>query len=292
MGRAVLGFPDFVLNPGAVTPVFSGGGWRSELPLSNLLRAEFAYVARSIDATPGATQFWLDLGTPRDVQVIAIPRSNCSRAALVRVRACTTQSSAGPWLASTGWRSLYPVIYPTGTLPWGHPALWDGKTTEEDRGIFPMPFVKVFPSAVIARYWLVEISDPTNADGYVELPRIFLARGWQPSLNITYGATQGWEDLSQVQTSPFGADFADERGKRRTVRCSLQYIRQDEGIVQISDMQARLGTTRQLLFCFDPDDAANLPRRTFLCRMQSLSPLEYAVYGHVGASFDLLETIA
>lgn len=291
MGRAVFAFPDFVTYPGGPLQI-TGGGWRAELPLANLARAEFAYVARSIDAALTSTRLMVDLGQTRDVRVVAIPRSNASRNAQVRVRAFTSPSIAGTPAADTGWRAIYPIVYPAGSLPWGHPSLWDGRITEEDRAFAPVPWVRVFPAAVLARYWYVEISDAGNPDGYFELPRLVIARGWQPSINIGYGAAQSWEDLSQVQTSPTGADFADERPKRRAIRCNLQYVPQNEGLIFVSDLQARLGTTRQLFFIFDPDDAANLHRRTFLCRMRSLTPLEYAVFGHVGTGFDLLETIA
>ena len=34
-------------------------------------------------------------------------------------------------LFDTGLNDVFQVIYPFGTLPWGHPSLWDGKIAED-----------------------------------------------------------------------------------------------------------------------------------------------------------------
>jgi hypothetical protein len=93
VANTILAYPDYVVAE-ASTVSFSGGSWRSALPLANLLLPEFAYSARSTDATLASTQFTMDLGTTRDVRVFAIPSCNGSMAAKLRVRAAAATSPA------------------------------------------------------------------------------------------------------------------------------------------------------------------------------------------------------
>jgi hypothetical protein len=493
MGNCIIAAPDAVLTPGVSV---SGGSWLPALPASNLLRREFAYLARSTDAAPASTQFMLDLGQTRDVLVIAVPACNGSLSAKIRVRGnnnaapmdavpsyaldLTTAATFGaevvrtalstpgwgasnaasvssvkltapaaiasgtytyvlqvigtnnigtfggfvtaggwgtgttyinkatgqqtgltitvvaggstwwlngwvdggintfvmsvspgvvicglnggppqtiaitlpaypyvniggsPWdmdmglgkpgimdgaplygaiypvavsaaevqrlsvagadkpvalssnlpLADTGWRPLYGPIYPIDTLWWGSQYLWDGVSTQEDVAVFPQPWIAVLPQPVVARYWQVEISDPTNAAGYVQLPRIVLAPGWQPTRNMQYGATLGIEDTSQVQTSLGGAEFFDLRAKRRVARFTIGKLPQNEATSQALVMQQRLGISGQVFFVWNPDDTANLGLKSFLGRMRTLSPLEAAAHGRMNAPFEILEVVA
>jgi hypothetical protein len=194
--------------------------------------------------------------------------------------------------ADTGWCDLFPPTYPVDALWWGHPSLWDGRPAAEDAGLFPQPFVAVLPEAVIARYWLVEISDPQNPDGYVQMPRVVLAPGWQPSLNLSYGATIGIEDGSQVQESLGGAEFFDHRAKKRVAHFTLTNLPKSEAAAQALALQQRLGISGQMFFVMAPGDAEGLARTSFLARMRTLSPLEMAVHGRMSAPFELLEVVA
>lgn len=293
MANAILAYPNWVdADPAFATVAFSGGSWDSRLPLANLRDRLLVRRARSTDLALSSTQFWVDLGVARDVRVIAIPFLTASKDATVRMRGFATQDATGTALADSGWRPLYPVVYPVGSLPWGSPSVWDGRMTDEDAAIFPMPIVQVWSNAVVARWWLIEIDDTSSDIGYVEVPRVFLAPGWQPTVNIVYGANQVFEPQTSVQLSRGGAEFFDVQPGRRVVRFGLDFMPDDEMVVQVTDMQRRLGINGQLFWIFDPDDTTQLHRRAFLARMRSLSPLEYAVIGRSSTTFELSEVIA
>jgi hypothetical protein len=215
-----------------------------------------------------------------------------SRNTKIRVRGFLVQDENAPVQADSGWQDLYPVIYPFGSLYWGHPSWWDGKISEEDSSIFPMPFLHVFDNTIIARYWLFEIDDTGSPIGYVEVPRVFLAPGWQPSLNFVYGASAGYENRTEVQESLGGAEFFDIQESRRIVRFNFTFLPEDEALTWAFDMQRRLGIHGQLFFIFDPDDTVHRHRRSFLARMRQLSPLEYATFLSNSATFELSEVIA
>ena len=284
--NCILAYPNFV--DGAATRI-DGGNWRPELPLANLKDRLLVKAARSYDLALSSTRFWIDFGGPRDGRVVAIPYLRGSKSTRVRVRAFAIKDETTTPEADGGWRDLYPVIYPAGTLYYGHPSFWDGRMTDEDAALFPMPFVQVFERPIIARHWLIEIDDRDGPLGYVEVPRVFLAPGWQPSLNFTYGAGQVWEPRTTVQESWGGAEFFDVRDGRRVVRFGIDYLPTDEALTWAGDMQRKLGIDGQLFFIMDPADTIHLHRRAFLARMRALSPLEYAVFGRNSITFELAE---
>lgn len=293
MANCVLAYPNYVDADAAFfTVAFSGGNWQPSAPLTNLRERLLIKRARSVDCALTSTRFWTDLGAPRDVRVIAIPFLTASRDALIRVRGFSAQDEDGTALADTGWTQLYPVIYPFGTLPYGHPSMFDGRMTPEDATLFPMPFVHVLAEAVNAGWWLIEIDDTESTLGYVEIPKVFLAPGWQPTLNMIYGAAQGYEARTTMQESWGGAEFFDVQDGRRVARFGFDYLPEDEALTWAGDMQRRLGVHGQLFFIFDPDDTTHLHRRSFLARQRQLSPLEYAVYGRNSTTFELSEVIA
>lgn len=273
------------------TVSFSGGSWEASLPLTNLRDPLLSAVARSTDATNASTQFVVDLGVPRDIRLVACPDGNYTRDSRVRITGAT-DSGFTDVVVTVDFRDIWQEVYPWGTLPWEDLAWWDGKITAEDAVGYPMPFIHVFDTAVVARYWKIEIDDEGNPDGYVELSRLFLSPGYQPTHNAEYGATIGWETDTSRQRSLGGADFYDERRPRRRMRLTLNAIEMDELYAQMFEIQRRQGISRQIYVVLDPDDGPNLHRTSFLATLEELSPIELAFYDRGVVAVDLVEVIA
>jgi hypothetical protein len=195
-------------------------------------------------------------------------------------------------VVDTGWTDLYTLMYAPGTLPWGHPSLWDGRMDKESALLYSMPWLFVFDDNKNARYWLIEFSDVGNPDGYFQLPRVVIATGWQPTHNFIYGVSILNSDDTQVQTTPGGADFFDQRAKRRIARFSINHLPEAEALAWANDMQYRLGISGQVYFVYNPDEPENWPRRCFLACMSALSPLVAATHGRMDTIFELTEIIA
>lgn len=290
MGNCILAFPNRVDS--SFYPVaFSGGAWAAAMPLENLRDPLLVRVARSASLDPADTWFDVDMGVARDIRVCAIPKGTVGRKGMVRLRGANTPDFAAP-LVDTGWRDWWRVIYGEGTLPWEHPSAWDGKVTEEDAEGYAMPFVHVLPQPVNARWWRIEIDDGANPAGHIDLARLFLAPGWQPSINLSYGNGLGWEDETTREASLGGARFHDPRPRRRVARLAIKHLPLDEALAWPWEMQRLLGTHRQAFFVFDPDDTTHLHRRAFLATLRRLSPLEMAAAGRESAEFELEEVIA
>lgn len=290
MANCIIAFPNYV-DATYYSVAFSGGSWQAAMPLTNLRDRLLVKVARSTNDDLASTIVIVDLGAPRDVRVIAIPSHNMSRDALIRVRGAS-DSGFSNVLLDTGWQDVWRVIYPFGSLPFGHPSFWDGKITEEDRQGYPMPFVYVASSTVNARYWKFEINDTSNADGYVELSRLFLAPGWQPDVNMAYGNQLGWETETLVEGSLGGARFYDGRNSRRVWKFSINNLTVDDALSWPFEIQRKQGIDGQVFFVFDPEDTTHLHRRAFLATIRQLSPLEFPYHNRNNAAFELEEVIA
>jgi hypothetical protein len=146
----------------------------------------------------------------------------------------------------------------------------------------------VAPATGSGRYWLVEIDDEDNSDGYVEFGRLFISRGYQPSRNFIYDSQFGWQDDTQV-TAALGAEYFDLRSRRRVFNCTIENLPLDEAMSFLFEMQRRLGKHGQLVVALDPDDTVHKQRRSFVARHFDLTPLTNPNHGLFSAALQLRE---
>jgi hypothetical protein len=142
-----------------------------------------------------------------------------------------------------------------------------------------------------ARYARVSLVDTGNSDGYVEIGRLVLAGGWEPTINFTYGATLGFETSTSEEETDGGAIIVRQRANRRVALLDFPDLPHDEALANALDMQARLGRYGQFFAVLDPDDATNLHRQSFLCRLKGLSALRTPYYTRRGVPLALVEEL-
>lgn len=287
MSNLILAFP----NRGDEATL-SGGSWQSTLPLANLKNRLLAKKARSTNLTLANTQFDVALTKGRPIRVVVLVSHNLSVSAQYRIRGATV-SDFSSTLHDSGWRDVWPAIYPSTSLEWEDDNYWDGKLSAEDRALYPAALIHVLDAPVSARYWRVEIDDedPANADGYVEAGRLFMAGQWQVAVNYQPGSAVGWEDPSVIETALGGQEYFDERSKYRVMRFELGWLDDDDAYARALEAQLRLGITGEAFLIPDPDDATHLMRRAFLCRMRRLSALEHPYPQPYRMAFEAKEII-
>lgn len=290
MAHTILAHPNHV-DSSFYSVVFSGGNWQLTLPLTNLADPRLAKVARSTDAALAATQFDVDLGTPRSIRVFAIPRHNITIQGRIRIRASNTAGVFTAPAYDTGWIDVWTEVYAPNSVEWEHPSFWFGKLSGEEAADYDIAFIHVASASKDARYWRFEIDDTANPDGYVELSRLFMAPGWQPTVNMGRGAELGVETDTTVERSLGGIHFYDRQKPRRVARFTLPLLGADEALGQAFEMQRQLGIDRQLFYIFDPADTYNLHRRSFLGTIRELTPLEFPYVDRVTTAFQLEEVL-
>lgn len=251
----------------------SGGSWTSSLPLANLQDRRLGRVARTSNLLTASTKFDADFGGTRLFRTIALVNHNLSLSAQYRIR-LSTAADFSTSVADTGWLGVWPTVYPLGSLPWGSPSWWSGRYSAEEVAGYTGALIYVLPTSTNARYLRVEFNDAGNADGYLDLGRLFAADGWQPTRNMVYGASLAWEDPSEIQEALSGAEYFNERSKRRVARFGLEAMTENEALARAFDVQHQVGVTKEVLFVWDPGDSTHSLRRRFLGRLRTLSAIE------------------
>jgi hypothetical protein len=253
----------------------SGGSWVPTLPLANLQDRRIGKVARSASHSTVHTTFDIDFGRARLHRVFGLIGHNFTSAAQYRL----TYSSVADFSSvalDTGWRDVWPVVYPPGTLPWESPSFWTGRYSDEEIAGYTASAIYILEAVLSARYVRVEINDEENPAGYVELGRVFAGDGYQPTRNAVYGASLAWENRSEVQEALSGAEYFNERRPVRVARIGLEAMDQDEAMARAFELQRQVGVSKEVLFIWDPEDTVHALRRQFLGRLRTLSPIENA----------------
>lgn len=267
MANAILAYANQIDNA-----TLSGGSWFSTLPLTNLQDRRLGKLARSTDALEASTTFDIDLGSTRLLRVFALCGHNFSAAATRRFQFSAVEDFSSVVL-DTGWVDVWPEVYPFGTVGWGSPNFWSGRYSEEEIAGYNASAVHIFDQSTNARYVRVEISDEANLSGYVQMARVFVGDGWQPTRNMVYGASIGWIDRTGVQEARSGAEYFDIQRMPRIARFDLPAMSESEAMSNAFDIQRAMGTAGEMFFIWDPDDTTHALRRQFLCRLRGVSPI-------------------
>lgn len=253
----------------------SNGSWLSTLPLTNLQNRQVQKVARSNGVTSSATKFDLDLGAAKSIGVVALVVHNISVAGTVRITASDSASFSTLYYDS-GTVSVWPSgVIPLELLEWEDDNFWLGTISQQARAGYQAPFIHKLSTIKNMRYWRVEIVDAGNSDGYVQIGRLFMARGWTPTVNYSYGSGLGFQDPTPVDTSLSGAEYFDVRSKFRVMQFSLPYITDTEAYNYALDLQRLAGVSGEILVM--PDGGSNItqqPQRSFVGRLRQLGSIK------------------
>lgn len=281
----MLGFPNRIDSS-----TLSGGAWVNTLPLRNLQIRTLGKVARSVDLAPASTQFKIDLGRSTKSRLIDLPNHNFSQEAQYRI---TSSMDAG--LSSldydSGWLDVWPVMYEFGEPEWEDDNWWTGKYNDEEVDGYTTALVHILPEDSVSRYWRIEISDPTNTAGFIQIGRAFIGPAWQPKINMIYGASISWETGTTVTTARSGAEYFDVQIPARVERFTLNFMQEDEAFGRAFELQRQAGIHSEILFIHDPDDTVHALRRQFLSRLRELSPIDFPSFNLNGTAFELKELL-
>jgi hypothetical protein len=274
VARAPLfGWPLYSDASVTYTPTFSGGSWSASWPLTNLADRRLEKYARSADATTTNTQFETDLKVARAVSVLALPKNNFSTAATMRWRASSSAGSFGSPIYDSGWVAAWPA----------------GVSVETANGL-NVAAVHIPTSAQTARYWLCEIDDTANTNGYVEIGRVVIAGAWRPATGLSFGGKLGLETATKRTQTDGGVALYESYAVRRTWAFGVEHMAKAEGIGSAWKLKRLLGATGQLFFVFDTADTL-MYERAFLCTMRELDGLSYPYGTWTATTFLLAEAL-
>lgn len=192
---------------------------------------------------------------------------------------------AGDFLAFNGTPDR--LAYDSGyTL--AHPA---GTTAETCEGMQPT-WLAVTDEDKTARYWRFNIADTANTDGYVDIGRLIVAGGFQPSINMVYGAGLGFDNETVRETTDGGAALYDTRDTRRSLTGVLDLMPETDAYDEWFRLVMRHGKSGQMFVVYDPDDTGTRARqRSFLGVLKDLNPIEHPYHARFRTAFSVLEEL-
>jgi hypothetical protein len=269
----VFGWPIFSDRNAAYTPTFSGGSWRSTLPLTNLADRRLARLARSTNLLTTSTTFDVDLQVARGVGLLALPKHTMSDGALVRWRGSNAEGSFGSPVYDSGWLSAWPL----------------GATIEDLDGM-NVSHVHIPATPQTARYWRCEIDNASNPAGFVDLSRVVIAGTWYPSTGMSVGAKIGLESATERVVTDGGAALYRPKPIRRLWDFTIPMLEEMESFAVAWRMMRQLGEHGQLFFVFDTQDPF-MHERAFLCVIREMSAVEYPYADSQSVAFRLVEEL-
>lgn len=132
--------------------------------------------------------------------------------------------------------------------------------------------VLVASAAVTGRYCRLDVSDPGNPDGVLNVPLIFAGPVWQPASNISAESAFGRDDATDDVVTRGGQEYPTFRFVRRRWEIALARVRAAEVWPSAMELDrvARLGGN--ILFVPDPA-SADRNREAVYGRLRATSDL-------------------
>lgn len=247
-----------------------------DAPLNNLTDQLLTNVARSLNATVGATQIQVDLGSALNIRMVSLCAHNISAAGTVRVRGF---SDSGFTTMVTG--------ADTGTV-----TAWPAEFTAQNVADNPKNWTFVFSSFKTARYWQIEISDTANAAGYVEVGRCWLGEAtFSPVVGVDYGLSNGYESRDAIEEAIGGLPWGEKKTPRRRLVAKLSTLSTAEKRQAIV-MQKVLTETDEAFWVTDTAALADdMLLEAFPCFMSKPSPLVYPVFNNHELPISIIERV-
>lgn len=209
-----------------------------------------------------------DFGEEQIVEALAIVAHNLSDVAEIRLRLATTQ---GGVTAAPGYDSGMVSPWPT-----------SGKPTDLDWPSYAS--LLLADNAVGYRYGRLDIEDPTNPDGEVQIGRLYVGPAFVPEVNVDINWSLGLAAPGEAVVSTFGRTFLDERGPAsRMMQVSFSAMDQNELLSEMMEFERYLGIAKDFFFCIDPAADEHFHRFAGEFRFESLNAGQALPYfNHTG----------
>lgn len=259
----------------------SGGSWNANYPEINLQNLPLSKVARSTNAAISSTVITGTSVVSRRMGLVALARHNMSLSAQIRFRAYS-DSAFGTLVYDSGTIDVWPEVYPYGTLEWEDDAYWTGKyTASELTGTSWLWYHKFADVGLPVGSFRIDITDTSNADGYVQAGYIELAAIFEVTYNPSWGMNYGFRWRSQTTEAYGGALYVDRRVKPRLQKGNFKYSPRDEALARHFEMQRQLDADQPVLFIPFLNETIHQLRTAMLARQ-----LDPGLYALTVAGFD------
>lgn len=274
----------------ALTAVMSGGAWAAALPVTNLNKPGYlANPARCVDvANLASSQFVITLQTARPVNLVGVLFHTFSPNAAWRITVAGLDGNLATPIYQSAWTPVVGRLWASTMLEWEVSNWWTGQPDEDELALYPRHLWIRIPIATgaISAAIRVEIDDRANEAAYFDIGGVWVARTYAPVMNFDRGRDLNADARSVIDEAPSGRQFSEERAPRRSLAVTWSYLQSDEAY-RLHDAGRRAGTTREVLFVPDLDDAVGMIREAFPATFEKPPTTKFTYDGlhNVAATF-------
>lgn len=264
----------FLYNPQSDRAALSGGDWLGgAVGLDNIQNDKYWRVARSVTANLADTQIRLNMQSNTNISGFAIVLNNATTDAKVRVSAYSNSDYSG-------------LIYISPWVDGGQTGSWK----DEERS----PILSgSFNQSINARFWLVEIDDLENPEGYIDVGRLFMGSAISPSFNYSPdGNSLRFKNNSITATTLAGNTLYWRRINPRQWNCTFPALPEDEMFESAYDFIRYVGFDREVFIMPDPDDTIHAQARQFFATIIQQDPFQQYGWDYGTFGFGVEERIA
>jgi len=163
------------------------------------------------------------------------------------------------------WTPIYERVFTTASLDFEAANWWTGQPLEEDLALYTRQWRYPYMAGAPSRYMKVEIRDPGNTEGAIDIGYLTAWRGLQPGFSIDLGSSLAFLDQDLVDRNAAGGATIEEREAPRVQSIRFSGLTQQEAM-RFHDAGRRLGTSQPWLIVRDPREAVDWWRTDYLAR--------------------------
>ena len=259
----------------------------ASLPGTYLQDRQIVRVWRNTQLT---AQIDVDFGQGRILDFMALIKNNISTTGTIRWR-LSNVSNFATTVYDSGVVDAWPIVEEFGTLPWGIFS-WGGYLNPTVAAEYTISAFDILDNTVQARYLRIDISDPDNADGYLQAGRLLAGPAYRPSINYANGVEFEFVDESRVTKSRGGQTFVDEVERFRRIRFDLINLPENEIFQNVFNQIDRLkGIAGDIFIVPQPDKASTWPTQNIYGRVTNTDPIVNSSLTYYGRRIEVEELI-
>jgi hypothetical protein len=134
--------------------------------------------------------------------------------------------------------------------------------------------INAAPAQVTGQAARLDVSDPTNPDGFLNIPLAYAGPAWQPLIGPSWDSTVGRDDTTDEVVTQGGQEFPINRFTRRRWVVALNAVKQSEVWVQLGELDRASRAGGNVLFV--PDyTSANLPQEAIYGRCKPIADVSF-----------------
>lgn len=170
---------------------------------------------------------------------------------------------------------IWPLSAGYGASAWGD-FQWDGDEDIFINSLFTVrpPALLVFPNGgITARYFHISLADLTNTKTYLDISKIIVSPGWQPSVNVEKNWSIKLVDKSKRTFSKGSQLYVDSVPQYKEISVTFSNLDKTEMMQNLAEVDRQLGSGIPMLVVLDPSNIANLSTLSIYGSQTNLTPI-------------------